>query len=89
VVADQADPARLERLNAEDVEQLLVERGFTADREVLADRLRADEPVILDSVEVTADELAQLAVRWQRNSRSEVVVVVVLEFPYTTPAISL
>jgi len=79
VVGREPDAARLEPLQAEHVEHLIVERGFAEQLVVRVGALHAEEQVAVDPMQVAAHDRAQLVVGLQRLPRSEVVVVVVLD----------
>ena len=77
VVEDQADAARLEPGQSQKAEHVIVECRLSDDLVVRGQRLRADEPVVLHTVEVAPHERAEVIFGLQRNTRPEEVVVVV------------
>src|SRR5512136_306202 len=64
-IENETRSARLIRLDAENIEYLIIELRLAANREVLVDALHANEPVALDAVKVAGDNRAQLGVGLQ------------------------
>ena len=77
VLADEADAARLEACQAEKGDQIVVHRCLPDDLVVRGQHLRADEPVVLDPVQVAQPEGADVIFRLQGHTRPDEVVVVV------------
>ena len=79
VQAYEADAARLEPGQTEKGDQVVVHRRLADDLVVRGQSLRADEPIVLDPVQIAGAEAADVILRPQRRTRAEEVVVVVLD----------